>query len=257
MTTREASLDHGGNRIVFDAVKGGGPCVVFIGGYASARKSVKGSALLDWALREERSFVRFDYSGHGDSGGRFEDATLGLWLEETLRVIDEAAQPGPVILVGSSMGGWIALLAAAARPARVHGLITIACGADFTEEVLRPRLPPFAIEELASKGVVYRPEANGNPPTALTARFMEEAKAHLLLNRKIPIACPCRLFHGMKDMDVPWSISARVAERLESDDALLTIVKEGDHRLSTEKDLKRLYNAIEELSALAVSRGGA
>lgn len=248
MKMREGRLNHGGNDIVYDAVEGRGPCVVFLGGYASARKSVKGTALLDWALRESRAFVRFDYSGHGDSGGRFEDATLGLWRDETLRIIDEAAPPGPFVLVGSSMGGWIALLAAIASPDRVAGLVTIACGSDFTEEVLRPKLPPFALKELAEKGVVYRPEADGNPSTALTARFMEEAKNHLLLSREIPVACPCRLFHGMKDADVPWTISARVAERLRSRDVLLTLVKEGDHRLSTGADLGRLFAALGELT---------
>lgn len=249
MKTTEGKLEYAGNTLVYDRVEGKGPTVLFLGGYASARKSVKGSALLGWAEDSNSNFIRFDYSGHGDSSGRFEDATLGLWLNEALAIIDEVSQPGPVVVVGSSMGGWIALLAALKRPERVRGLVTVACGADFTEEIIRPLLPPFAIAELESKGVVYRPGMNGNPPTALTARFLEEAKNHLLLGGAIAVDCPARLFHGMKDADVPWTISRRVLENLTSADATLTVVKEGEHRLSTPADMARLTAAIRELCA--------
>lgn len=247
----DGRVEHLGIPLAYDFVRGSGPAVIFLGGYASARKSVKGAALLGWAEREGRNFIRFDYSGHGESGGRFEDATLGLWRDEALTIIDRIAPPGPVILVGSSMGGWLALLVAIARKERISGIATVACGADFTEEILRPFFSPFAQKELAEKGVVYRPGANGLPPTALTARFMEEAKTHLLLHAQIPIECPARLFHGEKDVDVPWTISQRVLEKLKSKDATLTLVKGGDHRLSSRVDIARLTGAIDELCGLA------
>lgn len=246
-------IEHRGVCLVYDLVCGAGPTVIFMGGYASARKSVKGTALMRWARDAGRSFIRFDYSGHGDSGGRFEDATLGLWRDEALTMIDRVAPSGPVILVGSSMGGWIALLAALARKERVGGIITVACGADFTEEILRPFLPPFAIKELSEKGVVYRPGTNDLPATALTARFLEEAREHLLLHAPIQIECPARLFHGDRDADVPWTISQRVLEKLTAKDATLTLVKGGDHRLSSPENMVRLTGAIEELCKLAVS----
>lgn len=241
----EGRLETGGLKIAYDKTDGAGPTVIFLGGYASARKSVKGSALWGWARETGRSFIRFDYSGHGDSEGEFTDATLGSWLEESLAVIDEVSDPDKkLVLVGSSMGGWVALLAAMKRPERVGGLILIACGADFTEEVIRKILPPEALIELQNKGILWKPATDTSPATPITWKFMEEAKNHLLLGGPIPITCPVRLFHGLKDKDVPWKTSLKVLENLTSADATLELIKEGDHRLSTVADIGKLKETI-------------
>lgn len=242
-----SDLEYGENRLVFDRVEGAGPAVIFLGGYASARRSTKASHLHFHALEQGWEYLRFDYSGHGDSTGRFEDATLGLWLNETLAVIDHNYPPErPLILVGSSMGGWLALLAAQKLGTRVAGVVAVACGADFTEEVIRPMLSAPILKKLELEKVLYRPNQEG-PPTPITWDFLDEARNHLLLNGPIAIESPVRLIHGYDDQEVPWTISARVLKNLTSPDATLLLVKNGDHRLSGPIDLARLTEAIEEL----------
>ena len=242
-------LEIGGVKIAFDKLDGKGPTVIFCGGYASARKSTKASALLEWARTTGKNYIRFDYSGHGDSSGRFEDATLGQWLDETTAVIDRVADPAEkVVLVGSSMGGWISLLAAQKRPDRLKGLVTIACGADFTQVVLSGILTPPLLAMLEEKGVLYRPNPEGVAPTPLTWKFLQESKRHLLLGGTISVTCPVRMFHGLRDMEAPWSISRSVLEKLSSSDATLELIKEGGHRLSSPADMVRLIAAIEGLS---------
>ncbi len=244
--TTTASLKVGGIDIVYDFTDGEGPLTVFLGGYASTRKSVKASALFAWAEAGGRPFLRFDYSGHGDSGGRFEEATLGRWLGEAEVVISKVAAARPVVLVGSSMGGWLSLLLAKSLP-RVTGLVTIACAADFTEEVVWPNMPPNARAMLREKGVVRKPGEPGTEGTPLTLAFLEEAKRHLILGGSIPVSCPVRMLHGTEDRDIPWSISARALEMLESKDASLTLVKGGGHSLSSPRDLTRLFFCISEM----------
>jgi pimeloyl-ACP methyl ester carboxylesterase len=247
----DRKIHVGGADIVYDRVRGSSPGIVFLGGFASQRKGTKAEALYRHALATGRSFVRFDYSGHGDSGGRFEEATVGRWLAETLAVLDEATE-GPQVLVGSSMGGWMALLAARERPERVAGLVTVACAADFTAEVVPGLLTEEARRALSAEGVWYAPSEYGEAPVAITSRFLEEAERWLLLDKNIPVACPVRLLHGLSDGEVPWGISLRVAERLASRDVVLELVKGGDHRLSTDADLARLVARVEEVLALAV-----
>lgn len=196
-----------------------------------------------------RAFIRFDYAGHGQSGGSFAEGTIGGWLDDALAVIDAVAE-GPQILVGSSMGGWIALLAALARPERVRGLVLIAPAPDFTEKMIWAGLSKAERETLMRDGVVYQPSEYGPEPYAISRKLIEDGRKHLLLDAPINLACPVRLLHGMLDRDVPWEYSLRIADRLVAGDVVVTLVKEGDHRLSTPADLDRLGRAVDEVSAL-------
>lgn len=224
------------------------PGLVFLGGFMSDMGGTKALALEAYARRGGRDFLRFDYRGHGQSSGRFHDATIGDWLDDTLSVLDELTE-GPQILVGSSMGGWIALLAARARPERVAGLIGIAPAPDFTEDLIWGRATPEQRAALESVGYVDQPSEYSAEPYRITLRLIEEGRGHLLLKAPIPITCPVRLIHGMKDVDVPWQTSLRLAEALQGDDVEVTLVKDAAHRLSEPKDLRRLERVIDELSA--------
>ncbi|MEO3427599.1 alpha/beta hydrolase [Pelagibius sp. CAU 1746] len=224
------------------------PGLIFFGGFMSDMSGTKALALEAYARREDRDFLRFDYRGHGQSSGRFEDATIGDWLGDALAVLDEASE-GPQILIGSSMGGWIALLAARARPGRVAGLIGIAPAPDFTEDLIWGRATPEQRRVLQSAGHIDRPSEYSAAPYRITYRLIEEGRDHLLLNGPIPITCPVRLLHGMADADVPWQTSLRLAEALESADVEVTLVKAAAHRLSAPEDLARMERIIEELSA--------
>jgi pimeloyl-ACP methyl ester carboxylesterase len=193
-----------------------------------------------------RACVRFDYSGHGASGGRFEDGTIGQWASDAIDVITRVTQ-GPLVLVGSSMGGWIMLLAALSLAGRVRGLVGIAPAPDFTEELVLRKLPEEERRKLLSEGVVKLPNPYGPEPTPVTLRFVEEARRHLLLGSPIPIHCPVRLLHGLADPDVPWQTSLRLVDALESGDATVTLIKDAGHRLSDPPHLRRLFAAVDEL----------
>ncbi len=223
------------------------PGLVFLTGYMSDMTSAKARAVEALARARGAACLRFDYRGHGASAGRFEDGTLGLWLDDALAVLDRLTA-GPQILVGSSMGGWIALLAALARPDRVAGLVTVAAAVDMTERVIRPRLDPAAEAELARTGRVERTSPYGPRPFVVTARFLEEARRHLLLDGPVPVACPARLIHGLADPDIPWQTSLDLADRLAGADVRVILVKDGGHRLSEPPDLALLTR---EVAALA------
>jgi pimeloyl-ACP methyl ester carboxylesterase len=231
---------------------GGGPGVVWLGGYKSDMKGTKAEALAAWAERRRRAFVRFDYSGHGESEGAFTDGTIGRWLAESLAVFDAFCK-GPQILVGSSMGGWIALLlvrALRARreagPASVSGLALIAPAVDFTEELMWKRFTPEIKRELAEKGVWERPSQYADEPYLVTRQLIEEGRNHLLLGGTIETGCPVRILQGVEDPDVPWRHAKALVARLACDDVVLTLVKDGDHRLSRPEDIERLLRAVEE-----------
>ena len=192
-------------------------------------------------------YVRFDYSGHGLSSGRFEDGTIGAWAEDAIAVIDHAAD-GPLVLIGSSMGGWIMLLAALARPDRIAGLVGLAPAPDFTEALIWNRLIDEDRDLLLRAGRLERPSAYSEEPTILTRALIEEGRSHLL-SAPIGIRCPVRLLHGMADPDVPHRLSLDLAERLVSNDVRVTLIKDGDHRLSRAEDLALLGATIEELLA--------
>ncbi len=224
------------------------PGLVFLGGFMSDMSGTKAVALEAYARRAGRDFLRFDYRGHGASSGRFEDGTVGLWAADAVAALD-ALTDGPQILIGSSMGGWIMLLAALARPERVAGLIGIAAAPDFTEDLIWRRATVEQRATLRRDGHIDRPSAYSEAPYRITLRLIEEGRDHLLLGAPIPLSCPVRLIHGMADVDVPWQTSLRLAEALQSDDVEVTLVKNAAHRLSEPQDMRRLEVCIEELTA--------
>jgi len=224
----------------------GWPGIIFLGGFMSDMTGTKATALESFARDRGQAFVRFDYLGHGRSSGRFEQGTIGRWAEDAVAVLDHLSE-GPQILVGSSMGGWIMLLAALARPARVAGLVGIAAAPDFTEDMLAG-LSPEARESLERHGAYREPSDYSDEPYLITRSLIEDGRRHLLLRGPIALHCPVRLLQGMADRDVPWQTAIRLAESLESSDVELTLIKTGDHRLSEPQDLARLMRILERLS---------
>jgi pimeloyl-ACP methyl ester carboxylesterase len=218
---------------------------VFLGGYASDMTGIKATYLEDWCLARGRAFVRFDYRGHGRSSGRLVDGTIGGWRDDALTILRECAT-GPLLLVGSSMGAWIMLLAALAIPERVHGLVGVAAAPDFTEDLLWNRLGAEARAALRRDGVVHRPSSYGEP-LPFTWRLVEDGRRHLVLRAPIALPCPVRLLHGIADEDVPWETSRRLAEAVSSQDVALTLVKNGGHRLSEPHELGLLGAAVQSL----------
>lgn len=237
-----------GTSIAYHRTAGKSPGVVFMGGFMSDMTGTKAVALEAWAKARGQACLRFDYRGHGASSGRFQDHTIGDWATDAGLAFDQLTE-GPQIVVGSSMGGWIALLTARTRPERVAALATIACAADFTEDLLLEVLKPQERERLMQDGLVRLASDYGGEPYIITKALIEEGRNHLLLGAPIPIGCPVRLLHGMRDADVPWQRSLKVADKLESDDVRTILVKDGDHRLSRDQDLKLLTDTLEELLA--------
>uniref|UniRef100_UPI0030845956 alpha/beta hydrolase n=1 Tax=Crenalkalicoccus roseus TaxID=1485588 RepID=UPI0030845956 len=223
---------------------GRGPGVVFLGGFNSDMTGTKAENLSAFCAVRGQAFLRFDYSGHGASGGRFAEGTIGRWAEEAALVLD-ALTAGPQVLVGSSMGGWIALLLALRRPVRVAGLVGIAAAPDFTARMAEA-LPPEARAALAREGVWHRPSAYGDP-YPITRALLEEGRHHLLLHAPVPLSVPVRLLHGQRDPDVPWELSLRIAEAITGPDVQVTLVKDGDHRLSRPQDLALLRRVVAPL----------
>jgi pimeloyl-ACP methyl ester carboxylesterase len=239
-----------GTTIAYQRSPGRRPGVIFLGGFMSDMTGTKATTLETWCHTHAQAFVRFDYSGHGASSGRFRDGTIGAWTEEAIAVFDHLSK-GPQILVGSSMGGWIMLLVALARPERIAGLLSVACAVDFTEHMLWQSLDTATRLQLQRDGLIYLPsEYDQEAPYPITLKLIEEARHHLLLERqRLSITCPVRLLHGMRDADVPWQISIQVAERLASDNVRVVLVKDGEHRMSREQDLKLLTDLLGELIA--------
>jgi len=236
---------QGGTKIAYRAVPGRGPTVVWLGGFGSDMEGSKAQALSDWAVASGRSFVRFDYFGHGASDGDFAQGTVTRWREDALAVIDELTQ-GPLVLVGSSMGGWIACLAALARPDRVAGLVLIAPAADFTSALIEPQLSPAARRDLAQTGVWLRPSDYGDPQP-ISRSLLEDGARWILLPGPIPITAPVRILQGRQDPDVPWSHALALSQALGGEDQIFTLIGDGDHRLSRPQDLARMIAAVAEL----------
>ena len=237
-----------GESLAYHSTAGRAPGIIFLGGFLSDMTGTKALALEAYARTQGRAFLRFDYQGHGESSGRFEDGTIGRWAEDAIAAID-ALTEGPQILAGSSMGGWIMLLAALARPQRVAGLLGIAAAPDFTEDLMWQRFPEEIKAEIETQGVHYAPSDYAETPYPLTKRLIEEGRRHLLLRAAIPLTCPVRLLHGMRDPDVPWETALRLADKLDSRDVEVTLVKDGDHRLSEPADLRRLEATLDRLLA--------
>ena len=236
---------------------GTAPGLFWLGGYKSDMKGTKAEALAQWAQREGRACVRFDYSGHGESEGEFTDGTIGRWLADSVTVFDACCH-GPQILVGSSMGGWLALLLVRelkrrgpTGPASVAGMVLVAPAVDFTEELMWKRFTPAIKRELEETGVWRRPSDYSPEPYLVTRRLIEEGRDHLLLGGMIETGCPVRILQGVEDPDVPWRHAVELVSRLASDDVVLTLVKDGDHRLSRPEDIERLIRAVAELEHTA------
>ena len=240
------ALDDGA-RIAFRRTAGRPPAVVFCGGFMSDMTGTKATALEAFCRGRGQAFVRFDYRGHGESSGAFEDGVIGSWTGDALAVIDRLTE-GPLILAGSSMGGWIALLAALARRDRVRGLVGIAAAPDFTRRMMESEFDAGQRAALARDGRVSVVSPYDPRPYVITRALIDDGDARCLLDAPIPLTCPARLLHGMRDESVPWRTALRIMERLESADATVTLVKDGDHRLSAPSDLRRLRAAVAELS---------
>lgn len=241
---------EGGATIAYHRrLRGSSPGIVFLGGFRSDMTGTKALYLENHCRRRGQAYLRFDYFGHGASSGNIETGTIGRWAEDAIAVLDSLTE-GPQILVGSSMGGWLMLLAALARPERVHALVGVAAAPDFTEDLVWPRLDAAQQRELHARGAVTLPSEYD--PAGYTYRrgLFEDGKRHLVMRREIALDCPVRLFHGMRDASVPWRTSLSLAERLTSRDVLVTLVKDGDHRLSRTADLDRLGRSLDELLAL-------
>jgi pimeloyl-ACP methyl ester carboxylesterase len=231
---------------------GAAPGLFWLSGYKSDMKGTKAVALAQWAADCGRACTLFDYSGHGESSGAFTDGTIGRWLEDALAVFN-ACCSGPQVLVGSSMGGWLALLLvqalrrrSAVPPASVAGLVLIAPAVDFTEELMWRRFTPAIKQELEEKGVWARPSEYSTEPYLVTRQLIEEGRSHLILGGMIETGCPVRILQGVEDADVPWQHAVELVSRLASDDVVLTLVKDGDHRLSRPEDIERLIGAVAE-----------
>jgi pimeloyl-ACP methyl ester carboxylesterase len=220
--------------------------ILFLPGFRSDMTGTKATFLDEFCAARGHGFVRFDYSGHGASGGRFEDGTIGRWAEDAIAIIDRVSA-GPLILVGSSMGGWIMLLAALARPGRVGGMVGVAPAPDFTEALIWSGLSDEERDRLMRTGRLEMPSDYSEQPTVITRALIEEGRRHLLLSAPINIRCPVRLLHGMADPDVPYRLSLELADRINSEDVRVTLIKNGDHRLSRADDLVLLGATIEEL----------
>ena len=247
---------EGRETIAYRAMAGSAPGVMFCGGFMSDMTGTKATALEAHCRRRGRAFVRFDYSGHGASGGAFRDGTIGTWRDDAMAVLDRVAS-GPQALVGSSMGGWIVLLLALARPERVAGLVGVAAAPDFTEDLIWSTLDDEGRRTLAETGQIMMPCDYGDDPYPITMGLIEEGRDHLLLRAPIALRCPIHLLQGMRDEDVPWRTALRIAEQVESEHVVVELIKDGDHRLSRDEDLARLTAAVDEIaSADAASNHG-
>jgi pimeloyl-ACP methyl ester carboxylesterase len=238
-------------RIAVRMRQGAAPGLFWLGGFKSDMRGTKAEALDQWARDHGRAMTRFDYSGHGESGGNFTDGTIGRWLEESLAVFDACCR-GAQIVIGSSMGGWLALLLARELARRalaepsIASLVLVAPAVDFTEELMWKRFPPEVKREIEEQGVWARPSQYSNEPYPITRGLIEEGRTHLLLDDMIETGCPVRILQGVQDPDVPWQHAVELTSRFARDDVVLTLVKDGDHRLSRPEDVERLIAAVAE-----------
>ncbi|MCF8473112.1 MAG: alpha/beta hydrolase [Emcibacter sp.] len=237
----------GDRKLAYEQILGKSPTVVFFSGFMSDMTGTKAETLDKFCQSRGQAYVRFDYSGHGKSSGDFMDGTIGAWKEDGLAVIDQLTE-GDLILVGSSMGGWIALLCALERKRRVRGIVGLAAAPDFTKELCWDRYSDEIKAILKRDGVYYEACDYGDDPYPMTMTLLQEGNNHLLLAKPIDLDCPVRLIQGMKDPDVPSITAQRLCDKLSSEDVVITYVKNGDHRLSTETDLKRLCQLVKEIS---------
>ncbi len=243
-----------GATIAYHRRAGKSPGIVFLGGFMSDMTGTKARRLDAFCAARGQAYLRFDYFAHGASSGDFADATIGRWRGDSLAVLDALTQ-GPQVLVGSSIGGWLMLLAALARPERVAALIGIAAAPDATETLMWANFSPELRQQILREGAARLPSQYSAEGYLFTRTLIEEGRRHLLMGSPIPITCPVRLLHGMRDPDVPWQTSLALAEQLASRDIAVTLVKEGDHRLSNESDLALLERTVAALVDELSTRG--
>jgi pimeloyl-ACP methyl ester carboxylesterase len=229
--------------------QGASPGLFWLGGFKSDMKGTKAEALDRWAAEKGRACTRFDYSGHGESGSDFRQGTIGRWLEDAIAVYTQFAK-GPQVVIGSSMGGWIALLLARALKGKgaapMAGMVLVAPAPDFTEELMWKQFPPDIRKAIEEKGEWMRPSEYSEAPYPITRALIEDGRKHLLLGGLIETGCPVRILQGVKDPDVPWQHAQELVARLARDDVVMTLVKDGDHRLSRPEDIERLIAAVSE-----------
>ncbi len=236
-----------GTQLAFEHRAGVGPGILFCSGFNSNMQGNKALALEAWCRSRGQQFTRFDYFGHGESSGVLEEGCIGRWRDDALAVLDEVTC-GPQLVVGSSMGGWIMLLVALARPERLVGLVGIAAAPDFTERMRAGRLGTGQLRQLAETGYCDMPNSYDDGQSyRISQRLLDEGRDHLLLQRQIPIDVPVRLVHGQRDEDVPWQHSLTIAEKLRSADVEVQLLKSGDHRLSEPDQLQALLVTVEQL----------
>lgn len=241
-------------RVAVRARTGEAPSLFWMGGFRSDMKGTKAAFLDEWAAANGRACIRFDYSGHGESEGAFADGTIGSWLEDSLAVFDACAR-GPQVVIGSSMGGWLALLLARALSARgsvgaasIAGLVLIAPAVDFTEELMWKKFPTAVKQQIERDGQWERPSLYSEEPYPITRKLIEDGRSHLMLGNMIETGCPVRILQGVQDPDVPWQHAQELVSCLARDDVVLTLVKDGDHRLSRPEDLERMIAAVAEFA---------
>jgi pimeloyl-ACP methyl ester carboxylesterase len=235
-------VERAGTRLAYTLDAGREPAIVFLPGFRSDMQGAKALALRDAAAGWGLAMLRLDYAGHGASGGRFEDGCIGDWAADALAVI-EAVTNGPLVLVGSSMGGWIGLLLARRLRERIAGFVGIAAAPDFTETMIRPALTPSQHAALERDGRFEVPSAYGDK-LPITRRLLEDGARNLVLGAAIPLACPVRLLQGQQDPDVPWQTALTLAGRIEGADVQVVLIKDGDHRLSRPQDLRLLVETV-------------
>ncbi len=249
----EVGTGRAARRIAVARRAGKSPGLFWLSGFRSDMMGTKAEALDRWAAETRHGCTRFDYSGNGQSAGRFEDGTISRWLEEAEAVLLAHAR-GPQIVVGSSMGGWIALLLAKrlrerGEPERIAGMVLIAPAVDMTKDLMWDAMSTAKKRRLKRSGFLSEPSAYSDEPDIVTLELIEDGKRHLFGDRPIETGCPVHVIQGMQDPDVPWTHAARLMERLAFDDAVLTLVRDGDHRLSRPEDVQRLIRAVEEIVA--------
>ena len=240
----------GVRNIAYSQTSGDGPGVVFLGGFRSDKEGTKAIYLEEWAQRRNRAFLRFDYSGHGQSSGAFTDGAIGDWFEDAVAIID-ALCDGPQILVGSSMGGWISLLIARERPDLVAGLVTIAAAPDFTEDSMWAGFDDAQRAELVSNGRVELPSEYSEGPYVITQRLIEEGRNRLVLRAPLALPFPTRFLQGTADADVELSVAHRLLAHVEGEDVRLTLVKGADHRFSSPECLAMIVHAVDDVTSRA------
>jgi len=235
-----------GATLAYHAISGHSPTVVFLGGFRSDMTGTKALALDAHCKATGQSFLRFDYEGHGQSSGAFDEGTIGLWISNAISILTQCTQ-GPLILIGSSMGGWIMLHAALALKSRITGLIGIAAAPEFPVRLIWEQLTPEQRTQLATQGSLALPCDYGSEPYVIHHRFIEESRNHHLLDQPIALDCPVHLLHGMADRDVPWQFSTKLSQALTSQELEITLLKSGDHRLSSPEQIACLLRILDRM----------